>query len=142
MDLPVGGHTCRGLLTQGTQPPDTRLLLLDTDVPTHLWVVRLRGLLSSAPQPFNLSLSVCFLDTPGFTGPLTTTTGGRRAFSSRFWGGGDVYLCQALGTMLERCSLYIPRIGLVGIVRVGVHANHLGSSITTSYLVHGILGNL
>ncbi len=33
-------------------------------------------------------------------------------------------------------------VGLVGIGRMGVLTNHLGSSITTSYLVHGILGNL
>jgi len=113
VDAPVGRlHLVGAPYTSGPMGRHDPLLL-DIDGPSHLWVDRHRGLLSLGAQPFNPNLSVRFSTSQVSKGPPTTTTGGRRAFSSRFWGG--VYLCQALGTMLEKCSLYIPRIGLVGV---------------------------
>ena len=113
VDVPVGRlHLVGAPYTSGPMGGHDPLLL-DVDGPSHLWVDRHRGLLSLGAQPFNPNLSVRFSTSQVSKGPPTTTSGGRRAFSSRFWGG--VYLCQALGTMLEKCSLYIPRIGLVGV---------------------------
>jgi hypothetical protein len=62
--------------------------------------------------------------------------------------GGGMYLRQSPGPFCPGPSFHMYKkqdhtgIGLVGIGRMGVLTNHLGSSITTSYLVHGFLGNL